>query len=209
MVIGSLWLPAENRSPFKQAIHELRDKYKVGGEFKWQKISPSREDFYLSLVDWFFEQSGCLRFRCIAVEHNKVNLFRYHDCDQELGFYKFYYQMLHHWIFDWNEYAIFCDYKTNRVTNRLQVLERCLEKSNLSSKILNVQAIRSRESVLIQLTDVLMGAAAARLNDILQCGSSKNRIVLHIENRMSRKIGHTPQSEEKFNVFVINLAGGW
>jgi hypothetical protein len=209
MVIGGLWLPADKRSRFKQAIHELRDNHMVGGEFKWQKISPSRKKFYTKLVDWFFDQGDCLRFRCIAVKHDKVNLIRYHECDQELGFYKFYYQMLHHWILDWNEYAIFCDYKTNRLADRLPVLKRCLQNSNLSSQVLNVQSIRSSESVLIQLADVLLGAVAARLNEILRTGSAKSHIVSHIESRIGRQINHTRQGEEKFNIFVINLEGGW
>lgn len=42
MVIGSLWLRTVDRAAFKAAIHELRDQHHVGGEFKWQKVSPSR-----------------------------------------------------------------------------------------------------------------------------------------------------------------------
>ena len=110
MVIGSLWLKADERESFKSEIHALRDKYKIGGEFKWQKISPSRIDFYKELMDWFCNKRDNLRFRCIAVEHDKVDLIHYHENDQELGFYKFYYQMLHHWIMDFNEYAVFCDF---------------------------------------------------------------------------------------------------
>jgi len=34
MVIGSLWLPRETRDPLKSAIHELRNRHRVGGEFK-------------------------------------------------------------------------------------------------------------------------------------------------------------------------------
>ena len=41
MVIGSVWLPRKNRDLHKNAIHQLRDQYKIGGEFKWNKVSPS------------------------------------------------------------------------------------------------------------------------------------------------------------------------
>jgi len=57
-----------------------------------------------------------MRFRCIAVDREQVNL-ALHQNDGELGFYKFYYQLLHHWILD-NEYRIFCDLKTNRGRRR-------------------------------------------------------------------------------------------
>lgn len=209
MVIGSLWHRTEDRPNYKNQIHGIRNDHKVGGEFKWQKVSPSRIDFYKTLIDWFCEKKEDLRFRCIAVEHDKVDLIHYHDNDQELGFYKFYYQMLHHWIFDFNEYSIFCDFKTNRLRNRLHMLHQCLGAANLSAEIASVQSVRSRESVLLQLTDVLTGAASAALNKSSQPGSAKSMVVSHLEQCLSRKICHTVRNEPKFNVFVIDLTGGW
>jgi hypothetical protein len=209
MVIGSLWLPTDSREEHKKAIHALRDKHKIGGEFKWQKVSPSREGFYQELVDYFLDLGDRLRFRCIAVDHAKVNLVHYHDSDQELGFYKFYYQMLRHWLNDFNEYVVFCDCKRNRDPQRLRVLRRCLDASILSSSVSCVQAVSSRESVLIQLADVLTGIAAARLNQALRTGSAKERLVQSLERRLGRGIGHTFKAEQKYNVFVINLQGGW
>jgi len=209
MVIGGLWLPSDERIRMKNDIHALRNKHHIGGEFKWQKASPSKLDFYRDLVDWFVTKGDKLRFRCIAVEHNKVDFLHYHDNDQELGFYKFYYQMLHHWILDFNEYSVFCDFKSNRVRTRLHELARCLDNSNLSSQILNVQAIRSRESVLMQTADVLTGIAAGKLNNNLRAGSTKWELVMHLEKGLGRKVRATYRSEQKFNVFVIDLAGGW
>ncbi|MFA5240728.1 MAG: DUF3800 domain-containing protein, partial [Phycisphaerae bacterium] len=78
MCIGSLWLSSENRLRFKQKIHQLRDSRKYGGEFKWQKVSDTKMDFYKDLVDWFWAQGSELRFRCIAVDHEKVDLSQYH-----------------------------------------------------------------------------------------------------------------------------------
>lgn len=208
MVIGSLWLNAEDRAESKEAIHKLRDKYHVGGEFRWQKASPSRQRFYQELVEWFFSRGLRLRFRCIAVDRRKVDLMGFHRDDQELGFYKFYYQMLHHWIESSNEYVVFCDYKSNRIMTRLETLQRCLAASNPRSRIPNVQAVRSRESVLIQLADVLTGAAAARLNDALTPGSVKSALVEALERGLGHPIQPTYRDEQKFNVFVIKLQGG-
>lgn len=210
MVIGSLWLRTEYRNTFKEAIHNLRDRYKIGGEFKWQKISPSRLFFYKDLIDWFFGQGENLCFRCIAVDRQKINLLHFHENDQELGFYKFYYQLLHHWINDYNEYVIFCDFKSNRRRDKLHVLQQCLARSNLSSEVVNVQAVRSRESVLIQLVDVLTGTAAARLNGTTESGGAKEIIIAHLEKYLpGGQITHTSRSEKKFNVFVIDLQGDW
>jgi hypothetical protein len=209
MVIGSLWLRADDRKEFKSDIHKLRNKHKIGGEFKWRKVSPSKIAFYKDLISWFEGLGTHLRFRCIAVDQAKVNLIRYHDNDQELGFYKFYYQMLHHWIMDFNEYAVFCDFKSSRRRDRLSVLKECLSASNLSSNIVNVQAIQSHNSMLIQLVDVLTGAAAARLNDTLTPNSAKHELVFDLEQLLERRIQHTSKNEQKFNVFEIDLGGGW
>jgi len=209
MTIGGLWLHSSQRQLFKEAIHALRDEYRIGGEFKWQKATPSKEMFYRRLARWFFEQEERLRFRCVAVDRQQVDLVRYHQSDQELGFYKFYYQLLHHWIFDFNDYLIFCDFKNNRHRDRLHVLQQCLNASNLSSRVLQVQAVRSSESVLIQLADLLTGAVAARLNDALRDDSAKGRVVGTIESCLGHPIQHTLRSEQKFNVFVIDLQGGW
>lgn len=209
LVIGSLWLPTDAREEMKQAIHGLRDKHSVGGEFKWRKVTPSRQDFYLELASWFIAMGDRLRFRCIAVDHSQVDLKLYHGDDQELGFYKFYYQLLHHWILDFNRYSVFCDFKRNREPDRLHVLQQCLGYTNLTSYIQQVQAIRSRESVLLQLTDVLTGAVSARLNATLNRGTAKHELVSALEGKLGRPIQHTLRGERKFNVFVIDLAGGW
>lgn len=209
MAIGSLWFPSESRARYKQKIHELRDRHKIGPEFKWNKISPSKEAFYMDLIKWFVSEGDNLRFRCVLVDHRQVNLEQFHDGDQELGFYKFYYQVLHHWVNECNEYAVFCDYKSNRRMDRLETLKGCIQNANLFAKVSTVQAVRSDESVLIQLVDVLSGAVAAKMNDRLTAGSAKWHVVEEIEQRIGHPIQATARSEQKFNVFKINLSGGW
>ncbi|MBA3015802.1 MAG: DUF3800 domain-containing protein [Proteobacteria bacterium] len=209
LFIGSLWLKSEDRERYKQAIHVLRNQHKIGPEFKWNKVSPSKLDFYKSLIDWFVEQGDDLRFRCIAIDSGQVDLLKYHENDQELGFYKFYYQVIKHWIHDLNEYQIFCDYKSNRRRDRLQVLKRCLDYANLSATISTVQAIRSEESVLIQLADLLVGIVSAKFNKKLVAGSSKTELVKHCESGLCKSILPTGLCEKKFNFFRINFGGVW
>jgi len=209
MILGSLWLQTDSREGYKQAIHDLRDRYLIGGEFKWRKVTPSKIDFYKSLISWFYDQKDNLRFRCIAIDYSQVDLMKFHDNDQELGFYKFYYQMIHHWIHDFNEYAMFCDFKSNRRRDRLNVLQQCLAHSNLSATIKIVQAVRSKESVLIQLTDLLIGIVSARLNQGTNTSTAKLELLKHLETLLGRKISSTPLNEKKINVFKINLNGGW
>lgn len=208
LLIGSLWLPADLREEIKAQITTLRSRYNVWGEIKWSKVSPNRHVFYTELIDLFINYGEKLRFRCIAVDRNEVDL-KLHDNDGELGFYKFYYQLLHHWILDFNQYRIFCDTKSNRDPKRLPVLARCLSLSNLSSQIESIQSLPSRELVLIQLCDLLLGAASSRMNNTLQEGTAKAKIVHRLEEFLDCRLTPTSKSEEKFNIFRIRLQGGW
>lgn len=210
LMIGSLWLPADMRADAKDKISRLREIHKVHGEMKWTKISPSKVEFYLELVDLFMSYGSDMRFRCIAVDRNQVNM-KHHNNDSELGFYKFYYQVLHHWILDFNEYSVFCDRKPNRDKTRLHVLARCLNNANRSSVISNVQSLPSNQVALLQLSDVLLGAASSRMNGTLGDGSAKEAIVKRLEGRLDLRgtLGPTAAGEKKFNIFRIRLEGGW
>ena len=133
-----------------------------------------------------------------------------HNGDAELGFYKFYCQVLHHWILDQNEYTVFCDLKRNRDRTRLSTLKRVLNHANRTSIISDVQSLPSPEVVLLQLCDVLLGAASARMNDRQGLGAAKESVIAHLERRLNpTRLRPTHKSEEKFNIFRISLEGGW
>lgn len=210
LTIGALWLEKSMRTDIKEKINEIRKKHNAWGEIKWNKISQSKLDFYFDLVDLFMSYGYDLRFRCIVIDSSAVDLKLHHNNDGELGFYKFYYQLLHHWILDFNTYSIFCDTKTNKDPERIKILHRCLKSSNLSSEILNVQALPSKEVVLIQLSDFLLGMASARMNNTLKENSAKSRVVEELERKLNvHRLGPTYQNELKYNVFNIRLDGGW
>jgi len=208
LTIGSLWLPASLREEIKDKIWGLRKTYNTWGEIKWRKVSASKLPFYEGLVDLFDNYGNDLRFRCIAIDHNNFDQ-SWHNNDHELGFYKFYYQLLHHWILDFNQYQIFCDLKTNRDLTRLKVLKDCLKNSNLSAVIKQIQGLPSKKVVLIQLTDLFLGMASARMNNSLTPGGAKEKLVQKMESNLGKLIEATYKTENKFNIFKINLRGGW
>jgi hypothetical protein len=207
LMIGGLWVRADLRQEIKTRIWQLRQKHNTWGEIKWSKVSPARQAFYLELVDLFIELKTDLRFRCIAVDSTTLK-HELHNNDGELGFYKFYYQLLRHWIIGSNDYAIFCDIKSNRDPKRLPVLERCLARANSTYKIQAVQSLPSHEVVLIQLCDLLLGAASSRLNESLKRGSAKEAIVAKLETGLGRPLMPSFRSENKFNIFKIHFREG-
>jgi len=207
--IGGIWLPDTNRIDLKNSIKAIKEKHGIHGELKWKKLSPRYFELYKDIIDYFYK-SDYLRFRVILIESSKVDHIRFNNTDPELGFYKFYYQLLHHWIYDFNSYNIFVDLKINRDKSRLKELRNVLDLSNLTSGITQVQGLPSEQSAGIQLADILTGLVASKFNSEIKQGSAKDSLIQHIERLYTKKsIAPTPKWEEKLNVFKINLKGGW
>src|SRR5690606_1784025 len=207
--IGGIWIPADQRAALKEGLGAIKAKYNIHGELKWQKVSPAYLSMYKEVVVFFFN-AGYIRFRVILVEAEKVDHIRFNSADAELGFYKFYYQLLLHWFFDFNEYVVFADLKQNRNKGRLKELEKALDNSNYTSDITQVQGLPSHESLGIQLADILTGMVTAKFNKEYQPDAAKAQLIQYLEEKyLSREIAPTAKWEEKFNVFKINLQGGW
>lgn len=128
---------------------------------------------------------------------------KYNNGCGELGFYKFYYQLIHHWLNPNNVYDIFVDYKVNGYKYRINELEKILRYSN---NVNRVQALPSHESVAIQLADILTGAVASKFNE-----ETVSLAKLEVRNCIEhyKPIKPTSIGENKFNIFDINLRKGW
>ena len=68
MVLGGIWCPYDNRKKISRELRALKRKYRLSPKFeiKWNKVSPSRIDFYLALVDFFFDNPD-LHFRAFII----------------------------------------------------------------------------------------------------------------------------------------------
>jgi len=206
VLIGGLWIEASMRKHYKDKIKHLREEHDVHGEFKWRRVSPSRQQFYQALVRLFFEEA--MRFRCIVLPANQLDAVVFHQSDNELMFYKFYYQLLHHWIYDFNSYRIFLDLKTTRMRDRLRTLQRVLQNANLTSEIIAIQALPSHELDILQLADVLIGAVGYQFHG-LNTSRAKLAIIKEIERELGHPIQPTSRNESKFNIFRFSPGGGW
>lgn len=205
-VIGGIWIPADYRSELKQELNAIKDKYGVKGEIKWNKVSPKFVDMYKDIVDLFFN-SFKIRFRAIVLDASKIDNEAFNQNSGELGFYKFYYQLIQHWLYDNNEYSIFLDHKINAYKGRVFELGRILNYST-NAVIENVQALPSEQSAIIQLADILTGAVAAKFN-AKTTSVAKKEVIDLIETYIGHDISPTVKNEQKFNVFNINLRKGW
>lgn len=206
--IGGIMVPREERQLIKNKIYKLKNDYKVFGEIKWGNVSSNKLSFYLELINIFFEADK-LSFRTVIIDAEKVDNQLFNDSDHELGYYKFYYQLLQHWLEYGDIYRVYTDYKTNKERTRLEDLKVFINRTGSMKRIELVQAINSKESVLLQLQNILMGAVGYKFN-LGEEGKSvaKNEVVKRIEEKLGNPIRPTSKVDQKFNVFKINLQRG-
>lgn len=208
MAIGSLWVPRERKLDLTRAARALFRQEGLNSEVKWSKVSASRLAAYKRIVDFFFSAED-LRFRVIVVEHAKFDPDRFHGGDRELGFYKFYYELLIRWLEAGNEYLVLLDFKQNEGVGRYKDLRAVLSrKLRGEAKIIDLTVIDSAETPLAQICDLLTGAVASAWCTDARPGSAKAGLIAHIAQHRgfsSLKIASASPAISKFNIFRIEL----
>lgn len=181
-------------------IRKLKIKHFFKGEMKWSSMSKSQYPFYNEVVDYFFASD--LQFRAIVIDKKRLNHASFKQSHDD--FYdKMYYQLLNKKIFPENHYNIYIDIKDTHSYKKAKNLKQYLERDYYNIRTL--QVIRSYESELMQLTDVLMGAINYKLRGLNKV-TAKNNIIEKIEKHCGRSIiQRTPKDEPKFNMFFIDL----
>lgn len=207
MAIGGLWVPSGVKKDLTKELRNLFRNSGLGSEIKWSKISQKHLDAYKRIVDFFFaHQEIC--FRVIVVQQDKLDFDRFHGGDRELGFYKFYYEMLVKWIQPNSQYVILLDFQKNKGAGRYTTLRTILERSVRGKAwIKELTVIDSAESPLAQLADLLTGAVAADW-----CGNenagAKGQLAGYIAAKLgwnSLKVESASPAVCKFNIFRIAI----
>ncbi len=202
MVIGAMSCHRDKKADIFRNINTLKKEHRVWPEFGWKKISENRKAFYMSMIDLFLFESS-LAFRCIVVDRTTLDHDTYNFGNEELGFYKIYYQMLIHWLKPGLAYSIYCDTKLNKTRGRFVDL-RDIMRRKLSGKarIMSLEQVTSSNQPLVQLADLFIGAVGYIWN-----GRKESELKIKFCNKLATKVGlsglnvTTKLSEEKFNIF--------
>ena len=180
-------------------INELKRKHNFYAEIKWSKVSQSKYHFYSELIDYFFATD--LKFRAIGVDKSKINHQLFSQTHDEF-YYKMYYQLLNYKINSLYCYNVYLDIKDTLSARKVRKLREIL---NVRYGVFrNVQNIRSHESVLMQLTDFLLGAISYYKNDKEKKNQAKVQLMERIIRKSKQKLDQTNYSE-KLNLFFIEL----
>jgi hypothetical protein len=206
MVLGAIWCPMQKARKISIQIRDLKTRFGLSPklEVKWTKISPAKTGFYLELVNFFFHNKD-LHFRALVVpdksklEHKKLN--QTHDD----WYYKMYFDMLKTILSPSDRYHIYLDIKDTMGGKKIAKLHDvlCNNMYDFSREVIQrVQLVRSHESELLQLGDLLIGAVSS-INREVTASKAKQSIISAIQQKSSYSLTKTTLlREEKFNLFI-------
>lgn len=191
MLLGGLILLASDENDMAERFRSFRQEREMYAELKWTKVSGQKLTEYQAFVDIFFDvwEQGRTHFHAMALDTQKINHRKYNKGDAELGFYKFYYQLLLRRFGDWyydnkeeQRFIVYLDYRTTKYKlGALQlILNRGMQKEYKArtKPFVSIEPLDSHHSEMIQLTDVLMGAI----------GFQKNGYHLRTETKEAKKL---------------------
>ena len=116
---------------------------------------------------------------------------------------KMYYHLLYNRIDTFNYYNVYLDIKDTLSACKVRKLREILNAR--FSIFRNVQNIRSHESLLMQLTDFLMGAISYNSNESEHRNLAKVQIVERIKRHAKLPDLKKTNYSEKLNLFFIEL----
>lgn len=212
MVVGGILCPDAKKKEANDCIREIKKKHGVArdAEIKWNKVSPGKLDYYLELVEFFFNNPN-LHFRAIVIPDKRELCHKNFNQTHDDFYYKAYFNMLKTMFEPDKEYAIYIDIKDTRSQQKVCKLHDilCNNHYDFNRDILKkVQQIRSNEVELMGLTDLLIGAISYLHRNFTQ-SEAKMTIIEKIKELSGYNLrSSTLYRELKFNLFIWHPKNG-
>ena len=205
MILGAVWCPLEKTREIAIRIREIKRRHGLSPffEVKWSKVSPAKQQFYIDLVDYFFDDDD-LHFRALIVP-DKTRLYCQDSVqDRDTWYYKMYFEMLRGLLIPSAKHQIYLDTKDTHSTIKIAHLCELLSDNMYDFKrniIKRIQAIRSYEVEQLQLTDLLIGVVGYA-NRSLNTNTAKVALVERMQDRSHYNLTKTTLlREDKVNLF--------
>lgn len=205
MVLGALWCEKEKAHEIAKRLREIKSQHDLppGFEAKWTKISPARKDFYLALLDYFFDDDD-IHFRAVVIDKNQLDHPRFEQ-DHDTWYYKMYFELLRFLIDPQAEHYIYLDIKDTRGGAKVAKLQEVLSNDayDFDQQIIkSIQQVRSNQVEQVQLADLLVGAIS-----YANRGLTSNSAKVAFVERLRERSGHiltksTLLREQKVNILV-------
>lgn len=207
MAWGAVSCQADETRTVTEAVRALKAAHGLAPDFeaKWTKVSPAKTDFYLALLDLFLSDER-LRFRGLVVPDKGLLDHARFDQSHDDWYYKMYFRMLRPIFCAPHRYRIYLDVKDTRGGPKTRKLHEVLANSLYDfdrQAIERVQQVRSHESELLQIADILIGALTYA-NRGLATSTAKAAIVTRLRERLGSNVltRTSTFAATKFNILL-------
>lgn len=212
MTIGGIWCPHNKKNEIFNRIREIKKEHGLSEKFeiKWNKVSMGKLDFYMDIVNYFFDNSD-LHFRVLVVPNKQELIHELYKQTHDDFYYKMYFNMLKTLFEPGSEYNIYIDIKDTRGQRKVEKLHEvlCNNHYDFNRKLIRkVQQVRSEEVELVALADLMIGALS-----YIHRGKITSEAKLKLIDRIKARSGYNLMAstlfrENKFNIFIWHPSYG-
>jgi hypothetical protein len=212
MTIGGIWCPHNKKNEIFNRIREIKKEHGLSEKFeiKWNKVSMGKLDFYMDIVNYFFDNSD-LHFRVLVVPNKQELIHELYKQTHDDFYYKMYFNMLKTLFEPGSEYNIYIDIKDTRGQRKVEKLHEvlCNNHYDFNRKLIRkVQQVRSEEVELVALADLMIGALSY-LHRNKNTSEAKLKLIERIKTRSGYNLmASTLFRENKFNIFIWHPSYG-
>ena len=205
MVLGAVSCPLSKTKFIADQIRNLKTRHRLPKHFeiKWTKISPSKLDFYQSLLHYYFENND-LAFRAVVIDKTRLNHSAFNQTHDD-WYYKMYFNLLKVMLDPKSKYRIYLDIKDTLGGEKIRNLHKILSYNLYDftpSIIENIQLVHSHEIEQIQLADFLIGIISY-INRNLNSSPAKTALVQQTKELSGYSLKQTTLfKEQKCNILI-------
>jgi len=210
MILGAMYCPEDIKTKIYNDIRQIKLNNQLNSHFeiKWTKVSASKIDFYLELLEYYWSVPE-LKYRCLVATHkNQLDHGRYNSGDYDLWYYKMYYYLLNGILEAANEYHVMLDIKDTHGGKRVEKLREviCNGVYDFNQHRLDgIGLINSKESEILQIADLINGAIGfhhRRLDQLENSNGGKKLFVKALQEKHDIDNTTYGARNSKFDMFV-------
>ncbi len=202
MIVGALLTPIYKEPIITNEVNYLKDKHKSTSEIKWSKLGNNQRKLYKDIIEYSFKiiDDDSAHFKAIILDTNQIDKKRFNETDIDSTTNKMIYQLMAnqcikpYYPFDGNiQYKLLFDSienSKNPISNCKEIYNNGFKKLPFIEKdiLSEIIEINSKESNLMQLTDLLIGGIGYYRNFIL-LNKHKKGAKYELSNLICEKIG--------------------
>lgn len=206
MVFGALRCEASILQEVTATIKALRQQHNYHQELKWTKLVSSQMPFYTELIAYFANNSGLSFKATVVLNKQTLDHAKYNSGSAGTFYYKMAYYALRDLLVAGKGHRLYFDYMDTMGATKTKKLKEVLQTKGFAEDQITMHIIRSHESQLVQLCDLLIGAISyANRTDIPQASRVKRQFITMLEQTFRRSITvGSPPWEDKFNIFKFS-----